>query len=709
MWYGRKPDVSHFREFGCDVWVLDEAENLSKIKPRSKKMVFVGFNDGSKSVRYYDPSKRSVKTSRNVTFNENDEPRELDFVTCVPGLPSEGERVTKPEPILDANTDVQTDEPQIETEPRKLRTRPPVDYNINKLSKASATPKQPQTLSQQPKLTIRVPPLARNDPPEQAQLARTEPIMEWTFLAMGEDVPKNFDEAIEGDEGEKWKGAMEDELGNIDKMGTWELVDLPAGRTPIGCRWVYAKKTNEKGEIVKYKARLVAQGFSQKPGIDFSNNGTFAPVMRFETLRTTLALATVNGWDLRQFDVKGAYLNGYIEEEIYMRQPPGFEDKSERVCRIRRSLYGLKQAGNVWNKELDTALQDLGFTRLQSDNCCYLQESEDDFEILMIWVDDILSVANNELGNDRVERDLGGKFEINSLGRPTKLLGMNININPSNNSISLSQTVYIDMLLKKFRLEHANLVTTPLDPNVKFDSIENSESEFDDKKVLTGYAQLIGSLMYLAIGTRPDIAFAVNKLAQFSSNPKQEHWTAVKRIFRYLKGTRTRALTYGGDDVDLSEVLNIFCDSDWASSHDRKSTSGYVLTIAGGAVAWSSKKQATVALSTPEAEYIAATHAARQVLWHRTLLTELGIQVPPVMTIFSDNQGACAISHNPEFHARTKHIDIAYHFLRDLVRSNQLDVVYVNTQFKSLADIFMKGLPRERHEDLSYKIGIIAE
>ena len=689
-WFGKKPDVSHFREFGCDVWVLDETENLSKIKPRSKKMVFMGFNDGSKSIRYYDPTKRNIKVSRNVAFHENDDLQPWN--TSVPGLLSEGESPSQiipppPKQIPQVDSNIQTVEaipPQIEPpEPRQLRPRIPMNYNINKLSKATVTPHH-----------------------EHAQLAINDPITEWVFLAMEEDLPKNFDEAIGGDEVEKWKEAMDDELGNIEKMGTWELMDLPPNRSPIGCRWVYAKKTNEKGEVVKHKARLVAQGFSQKPGIDYSNDGTFAPVMRFETLRTSLALATVNGWDLRQFDVKGAYLNGYIEEEIYMRQPPGFDDGSGRVCRLRRSLYGLKQAGNVWNKELDTALQNLGFTRLQSDNCCYLRETDRDFEILMIWVDDILSMANNRLGNDRVETDLGGKFEINSLGRPSKLLGMQINIDPSNHSISISQTSYIDMLLKKFGLDQANPVTTPLDPNVKFDSF--TKSDVIDKKSITGYAQLIGSLMYLAIGTRPDIAFAVNKLAQFSSDPTTEHWTAVKRIFRYLKGTRSHALTYGGRNTDLSEDLNIFCDADWGSSHDRKSTSGYVLTIAGGAVAWSSKKQATVALSTPEAEYIAVTHVARQVLWHRSLLTELGIQVPPTLTIFSDNQGACAISHNPEFHARTKHIDIAYHFLRDLVRSKILDVVYVNTLF-NLADIFTKGLPRDRHDILSYKIGIIAE
>lgn len=277
----------------------------------------------------------------------------------------------------------------------------------------------------------------------------------------------------------------------------------------------------------------------------------------------------------------------------------------------------------------------------------------------------------------------------------------------------LSQTHFVDKLLTKFGLENANPVATPIDPNIKLDDEECSSDEIDaqrerDPRGMYGYATLIGSLMYLALGTRPDITYAVNKLAQFTSNPKPKHWTAVKRIFRYLKGTRTRALTYGGSDDLLNEDLNIYCDADWATDADRKSISGYVITMAGGAVAWSSKKQNTVALSTAEAEYIAATHVAKQVLWHRSLFEELNLPLPETSTIFSDNQAAVSIAHHPEFHARTKHIDISYHFLRDLVESGTLNIVYINTK-NNLADLFTKGLPRVTHEDLTYQIGVLSD
>jgi hypothetical protein len=221
------------------------------------------------------------------------------------------------------------------------------------------------------------------------------------------------------------------------------------------------------------------------------------------------------------------------------------------------------------------------------------------------------------------------------------------------------------------------------------------------------FPTLIGSLMYLAHGTRPDIAYATQKLAQYTKDPKPVHWTAVKRIFRYLKGTREYALTYGGLSAEeFTEDLNVYCDADWASDADRKSISGYVFVLAGGAVAWSAKKQSTVALSTAEAEYTAATHCAKQVLWYRSLFEELELYVPKTSTIFTDNQAAVSIAHHPEFYSRTKHIDISLHFLRDLVQNGTLDMVYIKTE-DNLADLFTKGLPRIVHQDLTYEVGLL--
>ena len=690
-WTGKKPDVGHLREFGCDVWVLDESNNRSKLDPKSKKMVFVGFMDGPKAIRYYDAKTRSIKVSRNVAFNENEQPTELVIVD-IPGVRVEGEIRENPsqQPVILQKPAVEP----LKSEPRQLRQTGFIDYT--KINNPDA---------RKPTRRVPIPETPKTD--DQTNLAE-ELFLGTTFLTTGteEDLPKSYEEAIKGPEADQWKEAMDAEIGQLEEMGTWEEADLPEGRKEIGCRWVFLRKKDEHGNIIKYKARLVAQGFSQKPGVDYSDNGTFAPVMRFETLRTMLAQSAIHNWKLRQFDIKGAYLHGYLEEEIYMAQPPGYGDGSQRVRKLIRALYGLKQAGNVWNTKLNDALINLGFRQLKSDYCCYIRQDGDNITILLVWVDDFLSISNKDTLNDQIEAELRNHFEVKSLGKPSIIIG--VKIRQENNLIEISQTHYIETLLKKYGLQDANPVSTPMDPNVKLDDPEETSDESGSASMATfGYANLIGSLMYLAIATRPDIAYAINKLAQFTSAPKPKHWTAVKRIFRYLKGTKDYKLTYGGSQDLLNEELNIYCDADWASDLDRKSISGYVITIAGGAVAWSSKKQTTVAPSTPEAEYIAAAHAAKQVLWYRSLLTELNFSLTTPSTIFSDNQSAISIAHHPEFHARTKHIDIAVHFLRDHVKKGTLDLYYINTEY-NLADIFTKALKKPSHINFTHELGVLS-
>ncbi|KAJ3533806.1 hypothetical protein NMY22_g7186 [Coprinellus aureogranulatus] len=292
------------------------------------------------------------------------------------------------------------------------------------------------------------------------------------------------------------------------------------------------------------------------------------------------------------------------------------------------------------------------------------------------------------------------KFDITNIGRPKVLLGLRIHQDDDAGTISLSQSHYIDSIIARFGLSDANPVSTPLDPNVNLDSIDPLPLNISpDKRAFILFATAIGLLLYAAMGTRPDIA-------QFTRKPQPKHWTAVKRVFRYLKGIRDLHLTYGGPEVAWTPEIDTFCDADWASNADRKSISGYVCTLAGGAVAWSSKNQISVALSTAEAEYIAATHAAKQVLWFRSLFGELHLPQPSTSTIFSDNQAAIAIAHHPEFHSRTKHIDIALHFLRDHVKAGRLNTVYINTR-DNLADIFTKALPRPAFEDFVYRIGLL--
>ena len=249
----------------------------------------------------------------------------------------------------------------------------------------------------------------------------------------------------------------------------------------IGCKWVFIRKRDNTGNIVQWKVRLIAQGFSQKPGTDYDNDGTFAPVMQFKTLQTILAHGTVDKLHLRQFDVKGAYLNGYLNKTIYMQQLPGYEDWSGKVCLLKRSLYGLKKARNVWNQKLNWVLQVNNFRQLKTDYCCYIKLSGNNYFIPVVWVNDFLSASTKEDLNNDIEHDLNVHFKVKLLGRPKLLLGIKISI--GENSISLSQTNSIDFLLDKYRLTNVNPVSTPMDPNIKLEVKKAEEASMKDPKI----------------------------------------------------------------------------------------------------------------------------------------------------------------------------------------------------------------------------------
>jgi hypothetical protein len=725
-WTGVKPDVSHFREFGCDVWVLNQGIKGSKLAPKSQKMKFMGFLDGAKAIRFYDPSKRTIRVSRNVTFNENEEPSEIPIITNLPGLTIEGEqeendnsqtptiqettpdsKPLEPNPVTPEMEQNQNN-PSIPQTIEPSRPRRNVDRDYRKLDNPAR--QSTKRVIQKPLNVTR--PTQSSSAKQKEQNDSMASIATAFISAMQgsedndpESLPKTIEEAQKSAEWPNWNEAILAELNQLEAMGTWTMEDLPEGREAIGNRWVFVRKRDENGKVVSYKARLVVQGFSQKPGTDYNEMGTFAPVMRFDTVRTTLALAAVNDWDLRQMDIKGAYLHGHISEELYMKQPLGFNDGSGKVCRLRRSMYGLKQAGNVWNQDFNQTMLNIGYTRLRSDYCAYILRKEDKFSIIIIYVDDILAIANSKEMNDEAEEALKSRYEVKVIGEPALLLGIQITRDREQQTISLSQSQYIHRILKRFDMEKANPVSTPMDINVKLHDTPEDVEQNDGQNETLNYATAIGSLMYAAHATRPDILYAVITLAQFTKNPSSTHWTAVKRVFRYLKGTINYKLTYGGRNQEWNSEVTQYVDSDWASNPHRKSISGYVFKIAGGAVAWSSKKQTTIALSSTEAEYVAAVHATKQVLWQGYLLDELGINQPKPSILWADNEGAIAISRNPEFHARTKHIDIALHFLRDHVEAGNMEIKYVPTD-DNVADVFTKAQPRPAHMSSVQELGL---
>jgi hypothetical protein len=525
-------------------------------------------------------------------------------------------------------------------------------------------------------------------------------------LAASEDEPYTFDEARSRSDGKQWEQAAQDEYDSIIKNKTWTLVDLPPGRKAIGCRWVFKVKRNAAGDIERYKARLVAKGYAQMEGIDFQE--TFAPVAKFNSIRILLALAAQQDFEVHQMDVKTAYLNGDLEEDIYMQQPEGFIQAGEenKVCKLQRSIYGLKQSGRSWYRKIDNFFDNLGLQRTHADNCVYRLCKNEVVVIVAVYVDDLLILTNDLATLGGFKKELSNRFEMKDLGEVHFCLGIQVTRDRQKRTIRISQAKYIENVLKRFNMFDCKPIGTPLDANAKLSkNMSPTSVEEEEEMKNVPYQSAIGSLMYAMLGTRPDIAYAVGAVSQYSSNPGRSHWTAVKRIFRYLKGTTNYALEYEASDSKLVG----YSDADWAGNiDDRRSTTGYIFLIAGGAVSWSSKKQPTVALSTTEAEYMALTQATKEGIWIRRLLMEISVK-PELYrqstVIRSDNQSCISLARNSIHHARTKHIDIQHHFVREKVENEEVELLFCPTDDMA-ADILTKGLTKEKHVRFSNMMGL---
>ena len=454
----------------------------------------------------------------------------------------------------------------------------------------------------------------------------------------------------------------------------------------------------------RYKARLVAQGFSQKYGIDYDE--TFSPVVRFESIRTIIALAASFKLKLNQMDIKTAFLNGELKEDIYMQQPEGFvvKESGKLVCRLKRSIYGLNQLARCWNTELDYCLKEIGFSQLDCDPCTYNRIVDGNVFVIAVYVDDIILAGHNDDIMNKVKIAIGNKFNVTDMGEMHHFLGVKVVQNYTVGKIWIGQSTYAKELLIRFKMEESNPTDTPVDVGMKLMKGKDGESVNKEK-----YQSVVGSLLFLSTRTRPYIAYAVGTTARFSASPTKSHWTAVKRILRYINGTLDLGLLYSNEE---SVNLVGFSDADWAGDqNDRKSTSGYIFQLSNGAVSWRSKKQSCVALSTAEAEYMALSSAFQEAAWMRQLLSGLiGIQVDSLgpTLIFEDNQSTICMSKNHQFHGRSKHINIKYHYVREQVAAGNIELEYCKSD-DMLADIFTKGLNGPGFKKLRSMIGMTSE
>ncbi|KAG8483480.1 hypothetical protein CXB51_023157 [Gossypium anomalum] len=520
----------------------------------------------------------------------------------------------------------------------------------------------------------------RNEPE-----AISEELMTDQFETDQNDPDMNVDdEPVRAHEG--WKRAMSDEIAMIEKNQTWELVPRPDKRKVIGVKWVYRAKQNADGSLNKLKARLVVKGFSQKYGLDYME--TFAPVARLDTIRLLVALAAQMEWKIHQLDVKSAFLNGYLEEEIYVEQPEGFKvpHKEDMVYRLKKALYGLKQAPRAWYSRIDSYLVGLGFERSLSEPTLYVKKENSKTQLIVfVYVDDLLVTGGDQAMLADFKTKMHQMFQMSDLGEMTYFLGMEVT--QSQAGFFLSQRTFAIKILDKFSIQNCKATSTPVAVGERLTSQSNSEKVYE-----TTYRSLIGCLLYLT-ATRPDIMFAVSLLSRFMHYYNEDHFRAAKRVLRYIKGT----LSYGMYYNNARKLRLIgYTDSDWAGSKDDlKNTSGYAFTLGSAMFCWSSKKQSIVAQSTVEAEYVAAAGAVNQAIWLRKILGDLNLYQKEATEIYCDNMSAVAIAKNPVFHGRTKHFNIKLHVVREMEQAREIELVHCNSE-DQVADIFTKALCTSR-------------
>jgi len=525
---------------------------------------------------------------------------------------------------------------------------------------------------------------------------KENPILELhaAMKAVIDGIPATYKQAMESEEATHWKAAMDVEMANIKANDTYRLYKTKKDEKAIGCRWVFRKKLKVDGSLEKYKARLVAKGYLQQFGKDY--NETYAPVAKFKSIRLLLAIAAQLNQKIYQDDCTSAFLNGILKERVLMDQPDGYEVNSDDYkWLLKKTLYGLKQSPREWNEVFHNFMIEYGFIQSICDPCLYIHSNLQ----VGLYVDDIITTGNDETAIQTFRDALKLRFKCSKGGLLTWVLGMEVIQDQF--KISINQNQYVEQKLHEFTqiLEPNTKRSIPLDPN--FQRLLVAANESVDFEPQFPYRQIVGSLMYAATGTRPDIMAAVAVVSRFLEKPKKIHCDMVRQILYYLRQNPSRPLTYRNSN---NPQLMVYCDSSYANTEDYSSISGFGAMFGNCLVSWSSKKQPVVALSSTEAEYVAVTSASQEALWFQSLLYELGI-VQNTVIIQEDNESCINLANNPQEFNRTRHIQVKYHFIRQLVKEKKIKLQHCRTQ-NQLADIFTKGVNGPRLKEITQKLGL---
>ncbi|KAK2380773.1 putative mitochondrial protein [Trifolium repens] len=704
--------VVPLRVFGSTCFVHDLSPGRDKLSARAVKCVFLGYSRTQKGYRCYSPSTHRFYVSADVTFFE-DTPFFASPTTSDSTMDVTDVTTSEVMPIPLFEPSIATHNPP-ESQGKPEFHRYGIVYERRHVEAPKITPidssdSAPQTIaidsSDSDTVPISSPVEVPVEPSDDLPIAlhkgkrsTANPYPVYNFLSYHRlspsyvafvsalssvSIPKTVHEALSHP---RWKQAMIDEMIALESNQTWELVPLPPGKSVVGCRWVFNVKVGPDGQIDRLKARLVAKGYTQVYGQDYSD--TFSPVAKMTSVRLFLAMAAMKRWPLFQLDIKNAFLHGDLEEEIYMEQPPGFVAQRGRslVCKLQKSLYGLKQSPRAWFGRFSKVLQQFGMIRCESDHSVFVKcSSSNKYIYLVVYVDDIVITGDDNDGIKALKQHLFQNFQTKDLGPLRYFLG--IEVAQSKSGIAISQRKYALDILEETGLMDCKPVDTPMDPNVKL--LPDQGEPYSDP---SRYRRLVGKLNYLTL-TRPDISFPVSVVSQFLNSPCDSHWNAVVRILKYIKRAPGKGLVF--TDNGHTNIVG-YSDADWAGDpNDRRSTSGYCIFIGGNLISWKSKKQTVVSRSSTEAEYRAMAHATCELVWLKHLLQELHFCEVGQMELVCDNQSALHLSSNPVFHERTKHIEVDCHFIREKIISGVIRTSFVNSK-DQLADIFTKSLRSPR-------------
>ncbi len=751
IFYKRKPAPLRVQVFGSMVYYKNNSKKKKKLDEKARLGVFVGVNEEEGTYRIYDPERKSVVRSRDVMFFEN---------SRIPVSMLEGEKeilylkeeeieraeVEKRKETQDESESEESDEeivpqpraqplaqPQMEPRPRARRG----ERRLQEVREDNLNNNQIPTLgnSRYPNRRANINNNANNNVNnninnnanninnninnnannnvnnfnnngDQEESSSEEEITDiFSYAAEMSNTrnsrkdPRSYQEAMKRDDKKEWQEAMGSEKKSMKEMNTFEEVkNVPDGCNIIDSKWVFTTKYDENGEEVRKKARLVGRGDKQKEGIDF--NETFAPVLKYQTLRYIISYALENNLFLGQLDVETAFLNGLLREVIYMRLPIGYDENVRKIVKLIKSIYGLKQSPRCWNERFVKELLEMKYIQSLADPCLFIREEKNgERSFISVFVDDLIIAAKDKKEVDEIKKKLMEKFKMRDLGELSWILGMKVERDKE--KIQISQETYINQILDRFSMNESKPAPTPLPQKIEeLTKTKEAKEEFYDVKK---YQKIVGALLYLSNTTRPDITFAVNYLARSMSKPSNLSYQLSKRVLRYLNGTRKLKLTYA-----KKEDIKGYSDASYAEDReDRKSTGGYTFMMNGGAVSWRSTKQKVVTLSSCEAEYYALAEAAKEAMWLYLLMKSVQNEKnEKPMIIFEDNQSTIKIAKNPIHSDRTKHIDVRHHFIREKVAEKKIEVKYIPT-VDQIADIFTKSLRRVQHQKFTRELGLV--